>query len=126
MLKQFESQFHDIKLVITGTDEPNNGRELWLADIYINGSNQTEKYFGNWNRLNWNLENYVMDSPGGNHVFIPAEGGGFVIKASTMEKIDLPCKGLSTIKFHKNDFEENTLIITYTDEVVRITLDALT
>ncbi len=120
----FKSKFHDIKLVITGSDEPNNGRELWVADIYINGINQTEKYFGSWNWLNWNLENYVMDSPDGKYVFIPAEGGGFLINTSTLERINLPYNALSTIKFLKNEFSTDALIITYSDEVVSIALDS--
>jgi len=120
----FKSKFHDIKLVITGSDEPNNGRELWVADIYINGINQTEKYFGSWNWLNWNLENYVMDSRDGKYVFIPAEGGGFLINTSTLERINLPYNALSTIKFLKNEFSTDALIITYSDEVVSIALDS--
>ncbi|MBE2216605.1 MAG: hypothetical protein IAE90_00280 [Ignavibacteria bacterium] len=121
----FKSKFHDIKLVITGTEEPNNGRELWVADIYMNGINQTEKYFGSWNWLNWNLQNYVMDSPDGSYVFIPAEGGGFLINTSTLERIDLPYNALSTIKFLKNEFTGNALKITYTDEVISVDLHTL-
>lgn len=125
MNNNFKSKFHDIKLVITGTDEPNNGRELWVADIYINGINQTEKYFGSWNWLNWNLDNYVMDSPDGSYVFIPAEGGGFLINTSTLERINLPYNALSTIKFLKNEFVHDTLILTYTDEVINVELNTL-
>lgn len=122
MAQHYTSKFHDIKLVITGSDEPNNGRELWVADIYINGLKQTEKYFGCWNRLDWNLENYVMDSPDGNFVFIPAEGGGLLIITHTQEMIKLPYKELSTVKFLKNEFVNNMLNLTYTDEVVEFSL----
>jgi len=125
MQQNYSSKFHDIKLVITGTDEPNNGRMLWVADIYINAKIETEKYFGSWNKLNQNLDNYVMDSTDGRYVFIPAEGGGFLIDTSSMEKINLPYKALTTIKFLKNDFAGNTLMITYTDEVVTIVTDRL-
>lgn len=125
MPELFKSKFHDIKLVITGTNEPNNGRELWVADIYMNGINQTEKYFGSWNWLNWNLDNYVMDSPDGKYVFIPAEGGGFLINTSTLERIDLPYNALSTIKFLKNEFTGNALKISYTDEVISVDLHTL-
>lgn len=125
MYSGFESKFHDIKLVITGTDEPNNGRMLWMADIYINGKLQTEKYFGNWNRLNWNLDSYVMDSIDGRYIFIPAESGGFLIDTTSLEKVNLPYKKLSTITFLKNEFSDNTLLLSYTDEVVRIELDEL-
>ena len=125
MQQNYSSKFHDIKLVITGTDEPNNGRMLWVADIYINAKIETEKYFGSWNRLNQNLDNYVMDSPDGRYVFIPAEGGGFLIDTSTLEKVNLPYKALTTIKFLKNEFAGNTLMITYTDEVINIETDRL-
>ena len=125
MQQNYSSKFHDIKLVITGTDEPNNGRMLWVADIYINAKIETEKYFGSWNRLNQNLDNYVMDSPDGKYVFIPAEGGGFLIDTSTLEKVNLPYKALTTIKFLKNEFTGDTLVITYSDEVVNIETDRL-
>ena len=125
MQQNYSSKFHDIKLVITGTDEPNNGRMLWVADIYINAKIETEKYFGSWNRLNQNLDNYVMDSPDGRYVFIPAEGGGFLIDTSSLEKVNLPYKALTTIKFLKNEFAGNTLVITYSDEVVNIETDRL-
>jgi hypothetical protein len=126
MYSSFESKFHDIKLVVTGSDEPNNGRMLWTADIYINGKLQTEKYFGSWNRLNWRLDSYVMDSIDGRYIFIPAESGGFLVDTATHEKISLPYKELSTIKFLKNDFTKDSLVITYTDEVVKIKLTELT
>ena len=125
MQQNYSSKFHDIKLVITGTDEPNNGRMLWVADIYINAKIETEKYFGSWNRLNQNLDNYVMDSPDGKYVFIPAEGGGFLIDTSSLEKLNLPYKALTTIKFLKNEFTGDTLVITYSDEVVNIETDRL-
>ena len=52
MKEIIESKPRDIKLVITGSDEPNNGRMLWVADIYVSSKIETEKYFGSWNRLN--------------------------------------------------------------------------
>lgn len=126
MYSNFESKFHDIKLKITGTDEPNNGRMLWIADIFIDGRNETERYFGSWNRLNEKLDSYVMDSPDGKYIFIPAEGGGFLIDTSTMEKVNLPYKALTTLKFLKNEFSGDALAITYTDEVVNIETGRLT
>jgi hypothetical protein len=125
MQQNYSSKFHDIILIITGIDEPNNGRMLWVADIYINCKIVTEKYFGSWNRLNEKLDNYVMDSPDGRYVFIPAEGGGFLINTISYEKICLPCKTLTTIKFLKNEFTGNSLQITYTDEVINVDLHTL-
>jgi hypothetical protein len=34
------SKHHDIKIELTGWDEPNNGRMLHIADIFINKQNQ--------------------------------------------------------------------------------------
>lgn len=115
-----KSKFHDIQLIITGSDEPNNGRMLWVADLIVNNDDVTEKYFGSWNRLNENLDNYVMDSPDGKIVFIPAEGGGFLIDTLSLQKISLPYKELSTIKFLKNEFSGENLYLFYTDEKVKI------
>lgn len=99
---------------------------LWIADIFIDGRNETERYFGSWNRLNEKLDSYVMDSPDGKYIFIPAEGGGFLIDTSTMEKVNLPYKALTTLKFLKNEFSGDALAITYTDEVVNIETGRLT
>lgn len=125
MNKTFNSEFHDIKLVITGSDEPNNGRMLWVADIYVNAKIETEKYFGSWNRLNRNLDGKVMDSIDGRYIFIPAESGGFLIDTTSHEKISLPYKEISTIKFLKNEYSKDSLVITYTDESVSVRLDEL-
>lgn len=121
----FESKFHKIKLVLTGSDEPNNGRMLHIADIYINDELKTNEYFGKWNRLDWDLENYTFESNDGAFVYTPKEGGGFLIKTESFQKIDLPYKALSTINFLKNEFIENTLQIIYKDETTIIKLDNL-
>lgn len=93
---------------------------LWVADLFVNNDDVTVKYFGSWNRLNENLDNYVMDSPDGKFVFIPAEGGGFLIDTLSLQKISLPYKELSTIKFLKNEFSGENLYLFYTDENVKI------
>jgi len=123
MPQELTSKLHKIKLVITGSDEPNNGRMLWVAELYINNIDVTGKYFGSWDRLNENLDNYNMDSPDGKFVFIPAEGGGFLIDTTSLIKYPLAYKALSTIKFQKNEFRGNLLIITYDDETIEIDLD---
>ena len=48
-----------------------------------------------------------------------------MIDTTTHEKKGLPYKEISTIKFLENEFTGDSLIITYTDEVVRIRLDEL-
>ena len=115
-----------IELKIVGYDEPNNGRELHIAELYINGENVTEKHFkGGWNRLNFNLSHFVFESPDKNYVFIPAEGNSFVIDLNTMDSAFLPYKGISTALFQKNEFVDGNLIIYYSDEILEIHLESL-
>lgn len=121
----FESAYHKIKLILTGWDEPNNGRMLHTADLYINEKLKTNKYFDKWNRLDWNLENYMFESNDGKFVYIPKEGGGFLIETSSFRKIDLPYKALSTITFLKNEFIGNILRIIHTDKTITIQLENL-
>lgn len=112
-----------IELRIVGYDEPNNGRELHIAELYIKGENVSDTYFTNkWNRLNLNLNHFIFESPDSNYVFIPAEGDSFVISTKSFQKYHLPTKELSTIYFLKNEFEKTKLTVYYTDEIVEIIL----
>lgn len=103
-------------------DEPNNGRMLHIVHLTINDQDMTEKYFGSWNRVDYKLENYTMDSNDGQYVYIPAESGGFLIQIPSLKKIELPYKSLSTITFLKNEFVDEYLHITHIDEVIHIHL----
>jgi len=116
--REIKSAFHDITLTLKGIDEPNNGRRLHICDLKINGENLNERFFGNWNRLNENLDKYQMDSPDGKYVFIPSESGGFLIDTNNYNKTVLPYKALTTIKFSGNTFLKGALMIIYTDELI--------
>lgn len=117
-----KSQFHDIVLVLTGWDEPNNGRLLRTCDLMINGKLENDKYFGNWNRLNQRLDKLSFDSPDKKYVYIPAESGGFLIDTNTLIKIQLPYKRLSTLTFIENYFNNDILVLVYSDEVVKFNI----
>lgn len=114
----YTSKFANIQLVLTGWDEPNNGRMLQVADLYINDEVQNEAYFAGWNRLDQNLQNYQMEATNGSFVYIPQEGGGFLIRIENLEKIELPYKGLSTLTFMKNEFIADKLYLTHSDETI--------
>ncbi len=118
MIETLASKHHDIKIELTGWDEPNNGRMLHIADIFINGKNANEKYFKDWNRLDQRLEKYTMDSGDGKFVFIPSESGGFLINGLTYEQIELPYKGISTVTFLGNSFYNNLLLLIHFDEII--------
>lgn len=121
-MQSFKSKFHALELKITGYDEPNNGRMLHVAELWINGVNQTVKYFEFGLYLDFELKNYIMDSPNGKFIFIPEEGGGVLIDMSSFEKIKLPYKGISTVTFRGNTFTESALFLNHTDQVIQFDL----
>lgn len=117
------SIYHNIELRVIGYDEPNNGRELHIADIFIDGIKCSDQYFRDkWNRLNFNLEKFEFESRDKKYVFIPAESYSFIINCVDLSTIYSDFKGLSTINFIKNKFLEDKLQIFYMDEIVEISL----
>lgn len=124
-MKTFKSRFHNIELKIVGYDEPNNGRMLHVAELWIEGINQTVKYFEYGLYLDFELENYGMDSPDGKFIFIPEEGGGVLIEMNSLEKIKLPYKGISTVTFRGNTFTGSMLTLNHTDRVIQFDLFTL-
>lgn len=121
-MQSFKSKFHNAELKITGYDEPNNGRMLHVAELWIAVVNQTLNFFEHGLYLDFELKNYNMDSPDGKFIFIPEEGGGALIDMSSLEKIKLPYKGISTVTFRGNSFTESTLTLNHTDRVIQFDL----
>lgn len=119
----YKSKQGNIELKIVGYDEPNNGRELHIAELFINGENRNNDYFkNNWNRLNFNLNDLQFESDDLKYVFIPAEGNSFIINTETFKSFYIPYKGISTILFKKNEFTHNSLIVHYSDEKIVINI----
>jgi hypothetical protein len=114
---EIRSKYHNIVVELKGWDEPNNGRMLHIADIFVNGILENNRYFDDWNRLDAKLDQLTFDSPDGAYVYVPAESGGFLINTSSFEKIKLPYKPISTVTFLGNYFRNSILIVTYTDEI---------
>ncbi len=113
-----KSEFHDIVIELTGWDEPNNGRVLHVCNLIVNGRVENEKYFEGWNKLDEKLDRITLDSPDKKFVFIPAESGGFLIEAQTLNKVKLPYKRISTVTFIGNYFSKNLLVLVHTDEII--------
>lgn len=122
----YKSTQGNIELSIVGYDEPNNGRELHIAALFINGKNLSSEYFKNkWNRLNFNLNEFQFESEDLKYVFIPAEGNSFLINTQTLCAVYMPYKVVSTVCFKKNEFIDNSLIIHYIDEIINVDLNDL-
>ncbi|GAA4151057.1 hypothetical protein GCM10022217_04580 [Chryseobacterium ginsenosidimutans] len=105
-----------LKLKCIDIVEPNNGRMLYKVDLFLNNKNVTEEYFGKWNYINFYLTQY---SPNNNDwIYIPKEGEHFLIKISTLEKVELPYIPLSAATFIKNIFVHDYLIILCSDQII--------
>ncbi|MCS3871170.1 hypothetical protein J3D55_004086 [Chryseobacterium ginsenosidimutans] len=75
-----------LKLKCIDIVEPNNGRVLYKVDLFLDDKNLTKEYFGDWNYMNFYLNQY---SPTNNEwIYIPKESNHFLIKISTLEKIE--------------------------------------
>jgi hypothetical protein len=103
----------NIILNITGYDEPCNGRNLWKADLFMNGVNANNLFQHSRNRLNYNLNDVQFHSPDKQWVFIPAEGNSFLIHTAATEVYYLPQVMLSAVYFLGNSFTDDALIVVY-------------
>lgn len=106
-------------LEIVGYSEPNNGRELWQADLQINSKPQNQLFKSGWNALNFNLNSYQFCSRDESLFFVPAEGESFLIdlsnSAGSPSVAYFPTVGLSTVTFLGNCFHNNQLAVVYRD-----------
>lgn len=118
MNKIYTSYLIDIQLKIIDYDEPNNGRALWVADLIIHRKIENQLFKNAWNRLNFYLDRYEMQSYCNKYIFIPAESFSFVINTDTYKPCYLPYKGLSTLNFIGNFFTEHYLVVVYMDMVI--------
>lgn len=104
-----------ISLAITGCDEPNNGRELWVADLQINARPANDLFYNHWNRLNYQLQHFQFASADEAFVFIPAESDSFLISVLTLDVFYMDKVNLSALDFRGNCFYQHKLIIAYRD-----------
>ena len=122
----YKSKQGNIELKIVGYDEPNNGRELHVEELFINGKNFSDEYFKNkWNRLNFNLNEFQFESADYKFIFVPAEGNSFLINTESLTATYISYKGVSTVSFMKNEFIDGFLIIHCLDEKINENLNDL-
>ena len=60
---------------------------LNVAELWMDGVNQTLNFFKHGLYLDFELKNYIMDSLDGKFIFIPEEGGGVLIEMNNLKKI---------------------------------------
>ncbi|WP_090106042.1 hypothetical protein [Chitinophaga sp. CF118] len=68
--------------------EPNNGRDLLVAELIINGEDRTTDYFGSWNLTSTKLDKYQFSDPDNRFCFIPKESPSFLIDTLTLDKFE--------------------------------------
>ena len=101
-----------------GYAEPNNGREVWLADVYYRGNNINQSVFSRKNFLNFKLEQWSFESLCKEYIYIPAEGRAALIHLPTFSIHQLPYVATSTVTFIGNSFSEALLTENYTDNEI--------
>ncbi|MDF2192760.1 hypothetical protein [Paraflavitalea sp. CAU 1676] len=119
----FDTASGPLTLACIDIDEPNNGRMLYKVTLKLGELDVTEKYFGGWNYINFNLDQYQPVSPDQTWIYIPQEGDHFLINANTLEKILLAYVPLSAATFKSNHFIENTLLIINSNKIIAKNLD---
>lgn len=112
------------KMEIVDYYEPNNGRSLWLANLFINKELRNNFFKNQANQLNFNLKQFVFCSPCNQYVFVPAEGECFILTISTLKADYLPFVLLSTAFFLGNYFYNNQLLIIYQNKYMTFHLDS--
>lgn len=117
--KSKQSTNEKLNIDFIGYSEPNNGRELWKVDVFINNHNINEKLFSNgWNYINFRLEKWQLENLG--FAYIPVEGTAKLLNIDTLEVHNLPYKGVSTVSFIGNVFGFGKLMEIYLD-LIQIT-----
>ena len=101
-----------------GYAEPNNGREVWLADVCYRGNNINKSVFTGNNFLNFKLEQWCFESPCKEYIYIPAEGRASLIHLPTFSIHQLRYVATSTVTFIGNSFSEGLLTENYTGNEV--------
>ncbi|MCB9033891.1 MAG: hypothetical protein H6553_08645 [Chitinophagales bacterium] len=123
---QFKTAQGILLLRCTHIVEPNNGRMLYEVTLTLNNTDVTQKYFDNWQCINFNLSAYEGQSNDYPFIYIPKETHHFLINTNTLEKIDLPSLYLSTVNFISNQFNNQYLTIHSINEVQIVDLKQLT
>lgn len=120
-----ETTKYSFEIVYIDNDEPNNGRMLRVISFFIDDDDVTRKYFGNWNKLNWELDHFQFHSKNNRYVFLPKENKPFLVNTSTLEKHELKPTELSTVRFIGNIFYDSFLLVIYQNEINLIELTSL-
>jgi hypothetical protein len=129
MYNSISSKFSaDKKLEIKflGVEEPNNGRMLWKVEVFYQNESINDLIFDkNWNVFNFELDNWIIQDSKNRYYYLPIETNSVLIDTKTFKIHRLPYEGLSTIRFKGNEFEEDCLIESYDDRVVKTDLETL-
>ncbi len=114
--KKLEIQFLEV-------EEPNSGRMLWKVSIIYEGVNLNEFVFLNdWNYLNFELDNWVLEGYATDYYYIPTETQSILIHQNTLKIEYLPAQPISTVRFEGNYFKGDFLIEKYADKFVKTNL----
>lgn len=112
-----KGNFIDFKLI--DWTEPVNGRMSHIVNFVINGEDRTAEYFGDANRVLFELTKYQFTDPEKRFCFIPAESSLFIVDIATLNRIKFGNAGLN---FVGNIFYGDKLLVVYNDHLMIIDL----
>lgn len=108
-----------LKINILTWAEPNNGRMLWKADVYLNDLKVNNQIFGGtWNYLNYGIGKLMLEDDKEAYLYIPVEGISRIIRKSDGEIFKLPFVDTSTSGYIGNRFKDDYLLEIHKDKLI--------
>jgi len=90
-----------VKIKIISWAEPNNGRMIWQADIYLNEEKINKKvYESTWNYINYSIDKMMIADKKENYWYIPVEGTSRIIRRSDKQVFKLARTAFNCSFFH--------------------------
>lgn len=119
--RRITSSDQDLSIALPDCIEPNNGRMLWVAQVYHQGQDITGALFpSNDHYFNFELDHWSLNDTQNRCYYLPSEGSALLIFKEGFRIIRLPYQPLSTLHFWGNLFTAAHLIEIFTHQL-RIT-----
>lgn len=131
--QQMASADGRLRIDFVGYAEPNNGRELWRVNVFLDGLQIDDQIFhqsiqGQWNFVQSAVFKLMLASPDRRYYFVPTEGSGVIINGKDGSIFMIPSyrskasDSYRRYSFVGNLFYEEDLIMVYRNQLVKVSL----